>query len=89
MRPVFLAFVCLLLAGCTTEETRFGEVGPEPGFRNNSEAFCRNYARQTARNTAENLYDPEDGIGASVLAEQDADRAYDEALRRCRSGRLN
>ena len=53
-----------------------------------SEAFCREYARQTAGNSYENNVDRgEDSFGVRVFTEQQARRQGDDAYRRCRAGR--
>ena len=82
------------IAGCNTQ-TPYPNLSPIAGAQVSanpnppgSEAFCRQYARQTAANQYENLVDRgEDGFGVRALNRQSASRNGERAYRRCLAGR--
>lgn len=88
--PMIVATFCSLLAGCTVVEgPAYPPVGLTPDFyRPPVSRGCENYADQTARNTYENLSDPEDSFGADAFNQRRAEAAGERAFERCRAGRL-
>ncbi|UIJ71478.1 hypothetical protein [Aurantimonas sp. HBX-1] len=90
--PILLGLL-VGLAGCNTG-TPYPNLSPIAGAQvsanpnpRGSEAYCRQYARQTAANQYENLVDRgEDEFGARALKRQsalaDGDRAYQRCLTR-------
>ena len=95
MRRFTPLLLIVSLAGCTSDgATRFPNTSPIYGARvsanpapRGSEAFCRNYARQTAGNQFEGNRDSRDGIGSNLFARRQAELAGERAYRRCLSGR--
>ena len=100
--PVVLASVllsALALSGCVSDVPRSRYAGDDigliqPSYRNpvvsrGSPDFCDSYADQTARNSYENVYDNEDGLGVDLLNQNRARHSGDRAYARCRRGRLN
>lgn len=83
--------LCSLLTGCTVVEgPAYPPIGLAPdSYRPPVTRGCENYADQTARNTYENLSDPEDSFGADAFNQRRAEDAGDRAYERCRQGRLN
>ena len=93
-------FLPLIAAGLLTAcMTPYPGGTPYPGARlsgasvsgnphpRGSEAFCRNYARQTASNQYEGNRDSGDGFGSDMFAAQQARDAGALAYDRCRAGR--
>ncbi len=82
------------IAGCNTE-TPYPNLSPIAGARVSanpnppgSEAFCRQYARQTAANQYEGQVDRrENGFGVRALTAQSAEADGERAYRRCLAGR--
>jgi len=78
------------LAGCAAGDARPPTLGLAPdSYRPPVTRSCDNYADQTARNTYENLSDPDDSFSASAFNRQRAEREGRDAYERCRAGRLN
>lgn len=99
MRSILPCLLVALLAGCTNtvpDGTRYPSASPIYGARvsanpapRGSEAFCRNYARQTAGNQYEGSRDSGDSIGSNLMARRQAEMAGERAYQRCLSGRRN
>ena len=95
MRHFAPIILLALLTGCTGDgSTRYPNTSPIYGARvsansnpRGSEAFCRDYARQTAGNQYEGNRDSGDSIGANLFAREQAKAAGERAYRRCLSGR--
>jgi hypothetical protein len=88
MKIHYPLLAALLLAGCTTPYPNGSPIygarvsgNPEP---RGSDAFCRNYARQTAGNQYEGNRDED---GGNFFEAERARRAGDRAYERCRAGR--
>lgn len=85
-----------LLCGCTGT-TPYPNYNPIIGAEvsanerpQGSEAFCRQYARQTAGNAYSNRIDrSEDSFGVGQITRLRAEEAGRRAYRRCLSGRTN
>ena len=91
MKVLLPLLATLLLAGCNTPYPNgspiYGaRVSGNPAPRG-SDAFCRNYARQTAGNQYEGNRDSDDSFGSNMFEAQRAKRAGDQAYARCRAGR--
>lgn len=97
MRSALLLVAVLAgVAGCNSA-TPYPNGSPIVGARvsanenpRGSDAFCRQYARQTAGNSYENRIDRgEDGFGVRALTRQRALDQGEAAYRRCRAGRTD
>jgi hypothetical protein len=91
MKILLPLLAAAVLAGCNTPYPNGSpivgaEVSANPN-RRGSEAFCRDYARQTAGNRYESDRDSGDSFGSNAMARQQALRAGDAAYERCRRGR--
>lgn len=93
MKTIAALSVLLLAAGCTTPyperiPVEGATVSANPNPRG-SDAFCREYARQTTANQYEGQTDAGEGFGSSSLELRRAELAGDRAYERCRAGRTN
>ncbi|MEX6507385.1 hypothetical protein [Jiella sp. M17.18] len=96
MRSMVLAACGLLLAGLAGCQSDAPYANGSPfydatisanPYPRGSEAFCQQYARQTAANYYDGQSDPGDSFGAQVFTEQRARTQGDAAYRRCRARR--
>lgn len=83
-----------ILSGCTTPYPNYNPItGAEVSANSRpqgTDAYCRQYARQTAGNAYDNRIDrSEDSFGAAAITRQRAIEAGERAYERCLSGRTN
>ncbi|MCB8838680.1 hypothetical protein [Aurantimonas sp. VKM B-3413] len=89
LAPILLLASAAGLAGCQANApfpngSPFGTTISANRHPRGSEAYCRQYANQTAGNAYENQVDrSEDGFGVRFLTEKSAQRRGAEAYRRC------